>query len=312
MNRQVYRCISCGSELLESLWSLWSTLLVDGGLHEIESVYHICFDCGAISTYPPIPNNLLQAHYSSMQDIEALSFLRRSDAAFDFITAYVGKEFPSRVLDVGCGEGYLLSLFKRNGSSVVGVEPSIVRWAAAAERYEIKEIYPALEELKGKTSYFDLIILSHVLEHLNNPRHFMKDLIRLVKKTGVIYIEVPAINRAAEVSESVIHLTHIHHFTTSTLVEFCRQMGLGTLISSKDDVIDDYPCCRVLVKSDLSGQISGEGRNPLKGGWIRKGKRTCSVHLCIGRGQGKIGHSEGIWPELKGSGERQGRVSEYV
>tara|TARA_B100001939_G_scaffold348024_1_gene372044 strand:+ start:3441 stop:4376 length:936 start_codon:yes stop_codon:yes gene_type:complete len=47
------------------------------------------------------------------------------------------------------------------------------------------------ENLKSYKSYFDFIIISHVLEHVTNPVSFLKPMIESLKKNSHLFIEVP-------------------------------------------------------------------------------------------------------------------------
>ena len=46
-------------------------------------------------------------------------------------------------------------------------------------------------ELPYETNYFDAIIFTHVLEHLNNPLSLGNEINRVLKKSGRIYVEAP-------------------------------------------------------------------------------------------------------------------------
>ena len=49
-------------------------------------------------------------------------------------------------------------------------------------------------EIKFKKNYFDRIILSHTLEHINNFELFLEKIFKLLKKDGVISIASPCDN----------------------------------------------------------------------------------------------------------------------
>lgn len=48
-----------------------------------------------------------------------------------------------------------------------------------------------LDELIGKTDYYDYIIASHVIEHIPNPISFLQSCLRLLKPTGVLSLAIP-------------------------------------------------------------------------------------------------------------------------
>jgi 2-polyprenyl-3-methyl-5-hydroxy-6-metoxy-1,4-benzoquinol methylase len=95
------------------------------------------------------------------------------------------------VCDVGCGDGYNLRQFSRFGYETVGVEPDAIARSRANESGAIlngtAEALP--DELSGKT--FDVVLMSHVLEHCIDPKRAIANARRLIKPNGRLVIEVP-------------------------------------------------------------------------------------------------------------------------
>ncbi|WP_439106866.1 class I SAM-dependent methyltransferase [Congregibacter sp.] len=97
------------------------------------------------------------------------------------------------LLDYGCGNGDFLTIAKSMGWSVGGVDfdPVAVR-LARAKGLDVALI-KAGEALQGEGLY-DVITLSHVLEHVHDPLHLIHDLFRLLKPGGVLWLETPNIS----------------------------------------------------------------------------------------------------------------------
>ena len=93
-----------------------------------------------------------------------------------------------KVLDFGCGGGYMLSTF--NNIEKYGVEISDI---AREEAKEKMKVYKRSSELPD--NFFDLIISNHALEHCDNPLLELKELYRSLKKGGLICIVVPIDNK---------------------------------------------------------------------------------------------------------------------
>jgi len=105
-------------------------------------------------------------------------------------------EFPKkgqRLLDVGCGNGAFLQLAKSAGWDVVGLDfdPKAVE-VARSSGIEVWE--GGVESLDEVHSQFDVITLSHVIEHVHNPSQLLSDCHDLLKPGGYIWIETPNIN----------------------------------------------------------------------------------------------------------------------
>ena len=77
---------------------------------------------------------------------------------------------PGRVLDVGCGRGFLLDAFRRRGWTVEGTEMSAASSAHAREVLGIPVHVGPLESLDLPAESFDAVTLWHVLEHVTYAR----------------------------------------------------------------------------------------------------------------------------------------------
>jgi len=95
-----------------------------------------------------------------------------------------------RLLDIGCGEGYLLEAARSSGYlDSIGVElGSTAR--ANAERKGFR-VVPTLGELPRDAGSFDLIVLQHVLEHLVHDVDQLKEIRKICSPGGRLVIAVP-------------------------------------------------------------------------------------------------------------------------
>jgi SAM-dependent methyltransferase len=138
---------------------------------------------------------------------------------------------PARILDVGCGDGALLSELHRRGfgRSLDGVEITQAAVRIAGERAEIDsvELYDG-EHLEALDGAYDLGIVSHVLEHVLNPAGLLAEVGRVC---GVVVMEVPLeANVSAkrtgkrEHAEEVGHLQRLDRDSARAIV---ARAGLG-------------------------------------------------------------------------------------
>lgn len=114
---------------------------------------------------------------------------------YESILRYV--EPGAKVLDAGCGEGVLSVMMARKGATVTGCDisrPNIERCRAYAREnnVDIEFIQADSENLPFKNENFDLVVSSHVLEHLPDFDQGLRELMRVTKKRTVVAI--PTIN----------------------------------------------------------------------------------------------------------------------
>ncbi len=85
-----------------------------------------------------------------------------------------------------------MARFMEEGCSTIGCDPNpIVVEFGITKGLEIR--FGSIECLSGKTSA-DILILSHVLEHIEDPIKFLQNAKDLLVDDGLIYIEVPGVD----------------------------------------------------------------------------------------------------------------------
>jgi 2-polyprenyl-3-methyl-5-hydroxy-6-metoxy-1,4-benzoquinol methylase len=95
-----------------------------------------------------------------------------------------------KILDIGAGVGDFLSVAKKDGWEIIGVEPS--EKAKAIAKNKGVAFVESLNDLENNS--FDVITMWHVLEHVPDLENQIKELKRLIKPSGTIFIAVPNFN----------------------------------------------------------------------------------------------------------------------
>ena len=149
---------------------------------------------------------------------------------------------PKRVLEIGCGHGQALSFLKRERSAefVVGVElvPAVADIARQNPDVDVVMTGDIEEiQLDFPAESFDLIIASHVLEHVKDPWSVTRRLEMLLARPGQFIGSLPNI-RNAKVSlplvlfgklqyqaEGILDWTHTKFFTKNTIGDLLDLSG---------------------------------------------------------------------------------------
>lgn len=98
-----------------------------------------------------------------------------------------------RILDFGCGNGAFLSRAQSAGWFVVGTDFD-VKAVAAAKARGLDVRLGGTETLDSSKEQFDIVFLSHVIEHVHNPVELMESCFALLKPGGYLWIETPNIS----------------------------------------------------------------------------------------------------------------------
>jgi SAM-dependent methyltransferase len=153
----------------------------------------------------------------------------RGESFHDTLTRLMGYVPPGRVLDVGCGSGAMLDELRAYGWSTSGVEISAAAARVARARgHDVSE--GELDACPFPERSFDVVYLSHVLEHTPSPRRVLTTAKRLLAPGGRICIIVPnwtSIWRSVfrESSIDVEVPRHFYHFNPTTLRRLLEETG---------------------------------------------------------------------------------------
>jgi 2-polyprenyl-3-methyl-5-hydroxy-6-metoxy-1,4-benzoquinol methylase len=114
------------------------------------------------------------------------------EQTFRFIKSNVSQ--AGRAIDIGCGNGKLLDLLKKEGWNVKGLELSPLMAESIRETLGIEVIVGNFleNEIPGSELY-DIVTLRHVLEHLPDPLTAMKKINSLLDAGGYAILEFPNI-----------------------------------------------------------------------------------------------------------------------
>lgn len=96
-----------------------------------------------------------------------------------------------RMLEVGFGRGEVLLAAHEAGIATEGVEISPDLVAALSREAPIPTHLGTLPDLSLPEASFDLVYMSQVLEHVLEPRTYLKAILRLLKPGGVVFLSVP-------------------------------------------------------------------------------------------------------------------------
>lgn len=156
-----------------------------------------------------------------------------TDKSQPFEIGSIAKSLPldARVCDLGCGHAIYLRALKDLGFVVVGVEPD-----EAARDNAIKAgvdvVAGTAEDIPDGLGKFDLVLMTHALEHCRNPRQAVENAFNLTKPGGQCYIEVP--NCACEhfrtftiCSEMFDAPRHIYFFRSDNLQALAERVGFS-------------------------------------------------------------------------------------
>ena len=133
---------------------------------------------------PDTSDNILYSESDGRElDNRAKSFAESCYRAIKEM-GYLGAFDDASILDIGCGIGYLLSILP--GKHKLGIDPNPL-----AKKYARPGICVNCGTMESVDGLFDITMSWHVLEHVNDPPRFIKDMVEHTRIGGLIMIATP-------------------------------------------------------------------------------------------------------------------------
>lgn len=136
----------------------------------------------------------------------------------------------SSVLEIGCGPGLMLDAFRRLGWRVMGIERNQDAAEIGRRALGLEIVSTPIEQFPSDAR-FDLILMFHVLEHVQNPLELLRECAARLSPKGVLIISVPNFSswQSHFAGAKWFHLDvprHLTHFTAETLSLTLGRAGL--------------------------------------------------------------------------------------
>lgn len=129
-----------------------------------------------------------------------------------------------RILEVGAGTGYTTFHLDQRGYNVTGVEPDARNVSIINQKLKNSKIINANIEDFADEEKYEVIWVSHVLEHLAEPKIFLQKMKSKLEINGILFIEVPNCEHIITLNNSIIS-PHIWHFSKESLINVCWKTG---------------------------------------------------------------------------------------
>jgi 2-polyprenyl-3-methyl-5-hydroxy-6-metoxy-1,4-benzoquinol methylase len=197
----------------------------------------LCRNCGVVRTSPRLSDATLvdfyqkdyRPLYGGAKEAQA-DFLKlqrhRGENISKFLSGLLSPR--SRVIDVGCGAGFTLLPFREAGHIVAGCDLGAAYLEAGRERgLDLRHgDITALADLAP----FDLVIMSHVFEHIADPRSLMNGIKPMLAPGGLVYIEVPGLQSISMSYGDPLRYfqnAHLWNFDLESLTAAMANYGYG-------------------------------------------------------------------------------------
>jgi SAM-dependent methyltransferase len=235
-------------------------VLPDG--HPLTSGYDVlaCRDCGFVFADTVVPQAEYDRFYAELSKYADETtgtgggYQPWDDRRLEAMARTIAEAVPdrrARIVEVGCANGGLLRWLVSLGyRDVIGVDPAPACVRRAAEVEGARAFVGTLFDMPAAALDADCVVLSHVLEHVQDVRGALERMRAALRPGGVIYVEVPDATRYAEYPTAPFqdfNTEHINHFSQTSLRHALETVGFAVratapkLIEAAAGV--PYPAC---------------------------------------------------------------------
>ena len=184
--------------------------------------FHRCRSCSHVYVSPRIALDVQQA-VTVDEGCSADRYLEVQRIYAERICQLLRRRTPgARLLDIGFGRGYLLQMAQVYGFEVHGVDSSEDRVAAMRPLFgeRVTPLVVGRDPIPWQS--FDVVVLSHVLEHLSDPVATILEVASLMNPGGWLYVAVPDVGsmdfRIFGKHWNVVNpLVHVQYFSEQSL-----------------------------------------------------------------------------------------------
>ena len=197
-----------------------------------------CKNCGLIFTDPMLKKSFLENFYQSdfyrklynpdFRENKNNIFLNESNNsinAFEFLKKFTLHKKDLNIVEIGSGHNSNLVHFKSLGN-LHAIDYS-TESKKLAKKQGIKFEQGGVEALKKLNIKFDIIILSHVIEHFQDFKNDMLDIKKFSNENSLFYIEVPSMDLKYNLDQ--LQNAHNFYFTKNSFLYHLKKLGFNCL-----------------------------------------------------------------------------------
>lgn len=209
---------------------------------DFDTGIYVCNDCGLIQndfvSSPYLDHYYHKKYREVRREAISDSYLKfmslRSASQHEFIVKNLPEAVSiGAVLDIGASAGKLLETFKPK-AKLFAVESDPAMASYMEKSGDISVIAESVlfdEENQGR---FDLIMLSHVFEHINNPLEYLYRLHKIISNSGYVFMEVP--NEPVHLVSHYVNkkkrgIGHLFNYTIETLNQMFKKSGMFEVVA---------------------------------------------------------------------------------
>ena len=232
-------CMICGKETSNPIIQMPEFPLTEVYINEkpdkklgyVDQVFHFCKHCGHGQIENVIDVNLQYGNPSTYHFRTSQSITGRETT--EFFVKFFEKTFQNNtcdtIVEVGCNDLYLLKQIKSKAKKLIGIDPILKGKEDDLSEENISVIGDFYENVDLPDN-IDVVLCKDVLEHVNNPKEFLKKMVSKASNNTLFVIQVPILETILEDCrfDQIFH-QHLNYFTLKSFIYMLEELNCGLI-----------------------------------------------------------------------------------
>ena len=219
---------------------------------DLNNKYSLPYQIGSMELKKILSEIYLSGHMmtGSMNESDLVG-MEHAKYASEFILNNYKNLNQKKVLEIGCGNGFIINKIQERGSICTALEPGSQSRSLNTNKLRVINDFFPTKEIRNEK--FDLIFHFNVLEHIENPESMMFEINKILEPNGTVIFGVPNCESFLKNGDPSIFLhEHYNYFTVESLQHILNDVGLQLInfeLGSNDAMLFVHAKKMKVVKS---------------------------------------------------------------
>lgn len=197
----------------------------------LDQAFHLCAKCGHGQLVNVID---LQLQYGStlsyyFRTSESATGSESADFFIKYVNSHIGKRHVGTIVELGCNDMYILRSLRYNADKLVGIDPILKGREKEFSEGNITAIGDFFENVDLDKEP-DVVLCKDTLEHVRNPKLFMKKVIDKANDETLLFFQFPVLETLMDACrfDHIFH-QHLNYFSLKSIVYMLNELGCELL-----------------------------------------------------------------------------------
>jgi hypothetical protein len=197
----------------------------------VDQSFQFCSICGHGQIANVIDTELQYGDATTYHFRTSTSLTGRETTKYfiDFLRTFIGEERKRTIVEIGCNDLYLLKSLKNRAIKLIGIDPILKGIENEVDEDNISAIGDFVENVTLPPD-IDVILCKDVLEHVSEPKAFLKKIISKASDDTLFVFQIPILETMLEDCrfDQVFH-QHLNYFSLRSFMHLLNELGCSIL-----------------------------------------------------------------------------------